>query len=372
LQTIGKSLEGRDIVAVRIANDPEFNIDEPSVLFNALHHAREVMTVEIIEDILVSLTRDYNTDDKVRAWVDGLQIWLIPMINPDGSNKVWTSDAMWRKNTRNNVGVDINRNYPYKWGECNGSSSSTWAQDYRGPSAGSEPETQTMMSFIEKTKPVYNISYHAYGEMVIHPFGCDGSLPNPVDQVVETAKVLGGLVKHVVGASWQILYDVDGGDIDWMYGVHHVIPFVLEVSSRSDGFQPSYSRRDPVVNQNRIGWKYLLAKASGIGLPQNPNRNPQQQPTTIRWGRSWFESEMLKFKKMKKSILVSKDYLRVRVQNSSGRTLLEHVLVPTKETQHYMLSKGNYRIQVISPRGQVLNQKQFSVDSHLDNAVVVE
>lgn len=367
VQVIGKTLEGREIIAARISDDKEFNVDEPGVLFNALHHAREVMTVEIIEDILLSLTQGYATDENVKSWVDNLQIWLIPMVNPDGSNKVWSSDAMWRKNTRNNVGVDINRNYPYKWGACNGSSSSTSAQDYRGPSAGSEPETQVMMNFIEKTKPVYNISYHSYGEMIIHPFGCDGMLPNPADQVVETAKTLGTIVKHVVGASWQILYDVDGGDIDWMYGVHHVIPFVLEVSSRNDGFQPSYSRREPVIAQNRPGWKYLLAKASGIGLP--PTRAPQQQPTTIRWGGRWFQDAQKKHVFSRKNFVISKESLRVRILSLSGRTILEHPLSPTKETQHYMLAKGNYKIQVIGFSGQLIDQKMFTVVNQDQNVV---
>ena len=65
---------------------------------------------------------------------------------------------MWRKNTRDNNGsggfdsgdgVDINRNYPYKWGSCNGSSGSTWAQDYRGTAPASEPETQVMMDLVK-------------------------------------------------------------------------------------------------------------------------------------------------------------------------------------------------------------------------------
>lgn len=368
-QKIGKSLEGRDIIAVRISDDKEFNMDEPAVLFNALHHAREVMSVEIIQDILESLTQGYATNENVRAWVDKMQIWLIPMVNPDGSNKVWTSDAMWRKNTRNDKGVDINRNYPYKWGECNGSSTSPSAQDYRGPSAGSEPETQTMMAFIEKTKPLYNISYHSYGEMVIHPFGCKGFLPDPVDQVVETAKTLGAFVKHKVGASWQILYDVDGGDIDWMYGVHHVIPYVLEVSTNSDGFQPPYSRRNPVVSQNKVGWQYILAKVSGVGMPQVSTRTPTQHPTTIRWGGQWFTDARKNYSQKRRSIMVNNDYNLVKIRNVHGRTIIQHPLTPTKSTQHYMLTPGEYSIQVLSSRGSSLSQQSFSVIKDSENTV---
>lgn len=367
---IGTSLEGREILAVRISNDKEFNIDEPSVLFNALHHAREVMTVEIIQDILESLMKGYATDTNMKAWVDKLQIWLIPMVNPDGSNRVWTGDAMWRKNTRDDVGVDINRNYPFKWGACNGSSSSRSAQDYRGASPASEPETQTMMSFIEKTKPLYSISYHSYGEMVIHPFGCNGQLPAPADQVVETAKQLGALVKHKVGASWQILYDVDGGDIDWLYGVHHVIPFVLEVSTSGDGFQPSYNRRDPVVQQNKIGWQYLLAKASGVGLQSILNINNQQtRPTNVRWGGKWYEQSKNYFKMSRRTFVFAphsfhRAQIFKNVDSNRMIKLAEHFIIPAKDTHHYQLSPGRYTILVMNNVGKIEDRREFEVKAN--------
>lgn len=375
IQSFGKTLEGRDIIAVRISDDKEFNKQEPSVLFNALHHAREVMTVEIIQDILESLTKGYSRNENIKAWVEKLQIWLIPMVNPDGSNKVWTTDTMWRKNTRSGHGVDINRNYPYKWGECNGSSTNPNAQDYRGPSAASEPETKTMMNFIETVKPIYNISYHAYGEMVIHPFGCRGLLPNPADQVVETAKALGSLVKYSVGASWQLLYDVDGGDLDWMYAVHHVIPFVFEVSTRGDGFQPSYERRDPVVKQNKVGWQYLLAKASGVGLNQfNATRAKLQLPMTINWNGKWYveaEKRHRNNNSNRRSPSNRQNHLIVKILNSQKKVVVEHLLVPTKNTQHYLLDPGSYQIQVKSSTGQSVASQNFEVNSDTNNQVSI-
>lgn len=356
-EIIGKTLEGRDVVAVRISDDQKFNNDEPAILFNALHHAREVMTVEIIQDILESLTDGYANDEVVKTWVNELQIWLVPMVNPDGSNKVWTGDYMWRKNVRNDQGVDINRNYPYKWGACNGSSSSPWAENYRGPSAASEPETQVMMKFIERVKPVYSISYHSYGGMVIHPYGCEGELPSPEDKVVESSKDIGKLLSHRVGAAWQILYDVDGGDIDWMYGVHHVLPFVIELGTDSDGFQPPYSRRDPVVTQNRLAWKYLLAKMTGVGAPSIPVDQPRT--TTVRWGR-WTDQ----FKTNTRSVMVANILPTVRVDkivNGRWTFVFKHTISVTKPTQHYLLNKGQYRLSLLGRSGAALKVQNFNV-----------
>src|SRR5690606_23752947 len=104
--------------------------------------------------------------------------------NVDGNNKMWDRNFMWRKNTRNGHGVDINRNYPTGWKSCNGSSSWPSAQDYRGSGPASEPETLAMMNFVASIKPVFNISYHSYSEIVIYPFGCRPGR-TPVTEAVE-------------------------------------------------------------------------------------------------------------------------------------------------------------------------------------------
>lgn len=112
----------------------------------------------------------------------------MPMLNVDGSNQVFTHDTMWRKNAKgcpasgtcaSHTGVDINRNYPYGWASCNGSSSSTRADDYHGPSAASEPETNAMMKLVADIRPVFDISYHAYSEVAALPV----RLPGPARTV---------------------------------------------------------------------------------------------------------------------------------------------------------------------------------------------
>ena len=122
VKSIGKTLEGRDILAIKISDNAKMDEQEPTVLVNAMHHAREVMTPEITTDMVEYLTSNYGSNAEVTAWVDNTEIWVIPMFNLDGNNKMWTEDSMWRKNTRDGHGVDINRNYPTGWNSCNGSS----------------------------------------------------------------------------------------------------------------------------------------------------------------------------------------------------------------------------------------------------------
>lgn len=261
VKSIGKTLEGRDIMAIKISDNAKTDEKEPVVLVNAMHHAREVMTTEISTDMIDYLTSNYGTNAEVTNWVNNTEIWVIPMFNLDGNNKMWTEDSMWRKNTRDNFGVDLNRNYPTGWNTCNGSSSYTGAQDYRGTAPASEPETQAMMDFVASIKPVFNISYHSYSEIVIYPFGCRPKR-TPTDQAVETiGSEIAKKIDYKPGTAWELLYNADGGDIDWMYAEHQVIPFVIEVNSTMAGFHPSYSRwRDKTVLRNRPGWMHLLSK----------------------------------------------------------------------------------------------------------------
>jgi len=268
LVVIGLSGEKRPIYALKISdNAATRETSEPTILFNSMHHAREVMSPEVGLDIIDYLLTRYNQDDKVTAWLDKNEIWVLPMLNVDGSNKVWSSDPWWRKNTTGGYGVDINRNYPYKWGSCNGSSDSKYSDTYRGASAGSESETQAMMKFVSTIKPVFSISYHSYSELVIYPFGCEGSRTPNKDVVEGIGREIAKKVDYEPGTSWELLYSVDGGDIDWLYAEQQVIPYVLELNSRSEGFQPDYKEwRDVTVLRNRSAWQFLIDRLDGSGV----------------------------------------------------------------------------------------------------------
>lgn len=274
ISTIGRTLEGRNILAIKISDNVREDEIEPVLLVNAMHHAREVMTPEITTDMIEYLTSQYGKNPEVTKWVNGTEIWVIPMFNLDGNNKMWTEDSMWRKNTRNGHGVDLNRNYPTGWNTCNGSSSETYSQSYRGEAPGSEPETQAMMNLVAAIKPVFNISYHSYSEIVIYPFGCR-PLKTPTEEAVESIGAeLAKKIDYKPGTAWELLYNADGGDIDWMYTEHQVIPYVIEVNSTFQGFHPSFKRwRDKTVLRNRPGWMHLLNKLQGPSLQGRVDKN---------------------------------------------------------------------------------------------------
>lgn len=287
IKVIGKTLEGRDILALKISDNPTIDEAEPAILVNAMHHAREVMTPEITTDMVEYLTSNYGQKSEVTNWVNDTAIWVIPMFNLDGNNKMWNENSMWRKNTRNGHGVDINRNYPTGWNSCNGSSASTSAQDYRGTGPASEPETQAMMNFVASIKPVFNISYHSYSEIVIYPFGCRPNKTPTTEAVEQIGAEIGKKLDYKPGTAWELLYNADGGDIDWMYTQHQVIPFVIEVNSTNQGFHPGYDKwRDKTVLRNRPGWMHLFARLNGPSLQGLVDASEYQTIKILKIGTS--------------------------------------------------------------------------------------
>jgi len=273
----GKTREGRDLLAIEISRQSDDPAGKPAALFNSLHHARELMTTEVAVDIAETLLAGYGKDAEITRWLDTTRVVVVPQVNPDGNAFVHTQKPMWRKNMwRKNgqiVGVDLNRNYPALWGRCNGSSGSASSDTYRGPNAASEPETQAMMQLVNDVRPLVNISYHAYSELIIYPFGCRSEKNPSRDLFAGIGRRMSDGVEddsgrkgtYEVGAAPDVIYSADGTDVDWQWKEAGVVSFAMEVGSSAQGFQPDYDKwRDVTVKRQRGAWMALLrAMADG-------------------------------------------------------------------------------------------------------------
>jgi murein tripeptide amidase MpaA len=229
VEAIGTSGEGRIIYALKISDNVAIDESEPEVLIMGNHHARELMSVEIPLLFAEYLLDNYESDPAVASMVDEREIYIIPMVNPDGhvfvelnhSGDWWT---WWRKNRRDNLdgsyGVDLNRNYGYLWGYDNfGSSPSTFSEIYRGSAAFSEPETQAIRDFVQSRSFIVGFSYHSYGDLLLYPWSynftytADHRLFNALgDTLVASNGYLQG--NSATGA----IYLVNGDSDDWAYG----------------------------------------------------------------------------------------------------------------------------------------------------------
>ena len=228
--------EGRPIWALKISDNVAVDEDEPAFLMASQHHARElnapVMTIGAMGRVL----NLYGSDPAIQSVVDNYELYFVPTVNPDGVNHVWSVYNYWRKNRRVNgggqYGVDLNRNYPFLWGLC-GSSSSTSSDTYRGPSPGSEPETVTMRNLVARLRPEVYIDIHSYGREVLRTYAPCASVSSTIagliERYVDDLRNPMGYAKRNPSASGEAPED------HWSHGT---MSFLIEVGT---SFQPSWS-----------------------------------------------------------------------------------------------------------------------------------
>ncbi|MEW5924943.1 MAG: M14 family zinc carboxypeptidase [Candidatus Zixiibacteriota bacterium] len=261
--SIGQTIEGRDMWAVKISDNPGLDEDEPEILFGAAIHCREVITPEVLFYFMDYLTNNYKTDPEAAFLVDNREMWFIPLINPDGYyyNELTDPDGggMWRKNRRNNgdgtYGVDLNRNFGYEWGyDDEGSSPYPSDPTYRGSAPFSEPETQNVRDFIISHNFVMTINYHSYGNYALYPWSYDEyyAVDHDIYSVLgDSAASFNG---YTPGTAWEVLYTVNGGSDDWGYGEQTLkdkcFALTLEVGSYEDNFWPAVERIPELVSEN--------------------------------------------------------------------------------------------------------------------------
>ncbi|NIH77633.1 murein tripeptide amidase MpaA [Amycolatopsis viridis] len=254
LSSVGKSYEGRELTAVKISDHVSADEGEPEVLFTCNQHAREHLTTEMCLHIVQRLTSGYATDPNIRSLVDGHVIWVIPNVNPDGSEFDISGGGYqyWRKNRRpvegsRSVGTDLNRNWGYKWGCCDGSSTSPSSETYRGPSAFSEPETRAVSRFVDSRAPRIkaHIDFHTYAELVLWPFGHTKDDTTEGMTAEENARLrdVGQRMAATNGYTAQQssdLYLTDGDINDWMWGSHKILTYTFEMypTGPFPGFYP--------------------------------------------------------------------------------------------------------------------------------------
>ena len=173
-----ETIEGRPIYHVKISDNPTVEEAEPEVLYTAIHHAREPLSMSETIFFMWYLLENYGTNPEVTFLVDHTEMYFVPCINVDGYLFNETDEpnggGMHRKNRRNvgttNKGVDLNRNYSYGW-NTTGVSANTNNDTYPGTAAFSEPETQAMKWLNENHNFISTFNAHTYGNTLLHPIG---------------------------------------------------------------------------------------------------------------------------------------------------------------------------------------------------------
>jgi protein MpaA len=141
---IGHSAQGREIRATRVGEEGA----RVNVLVVGDVHGNEPAGEAIVARLR-------------RTKLEGVTLWLVRTGNPDGRA------AGTRQNAR---GVDLNRNFPWRW--------RTGARGtyFPGRRAGSEPETQALMRLVKRVRPQLAIYYHQHMGITVRARGADPAI----------------------------------------------------------------------------------------------------------------------------------------------------------------------------------------------------
>ena len=288
LDTVGPpTYEGRLILALKISDNPDIDEDEPEILIEGLHHAREWPAVVMPLFIMDTLITGYvNNVPDIKAFVEDLEIWFIPCVNPDGYKYSHDDgDPWWRKNRRyfpssGTYGVDPNRNYwgypdtlaEGNWGTPNGASNNPNSYTYMGPSPVSESGPRGVMELRSVHEFIASISYHTYSELVLWPFGHTDNPAPDSDLLSWVGTEMANRISGQFGGTYTPhqsvgLYPTVGDETDFGYGYslfklgQMSLPYTIEMCA---SFAPSEGYLPQIIHENFDAIYWLFEHAFEI------------------------------------------------------------------------------------------------------------
>jgi len=264
LVEIAKSHFGRPVLALLVHDRSKPSRDGvPSFLFTGSTHGDEPLSTSIALDQARWLL---SSDARAKRLVSEARTWIVPLVNPDGLALYRSLPKHWaktgqvkspgRKNGRDhdgdgkhalNEGVDLNRNFPFRWGALGegGSTSGKYLRSYRGPSAASEPETQAIVALAGREHFAASISLHVGTAAILVPYTTDGVKDPEPNELFAIARAMSNAMPHHPDSPpkqpmvvQRNLYTVDGTDQDYFRHEHGTAAYLIEAALRGSDAMP--------------------------------------------------------------------------------------------------------------------------------------
>jgi zinc carboxypeptidase len=251
LVTLGRTLQGREILAIKLTADARDVKDgkRDAVLFSSTQHAREWISTEVNRRTLTWYLDKWKSGDKaVRKLLDNTELWFVLVANPDGYQYTFEHERLWRKNLRDNNGdgvtqvgdgVDPNRNYPAHFKYDNEGSSSIFSSDtYRGPFAVSEAETKALKGLLDRIDFKFQVNWHSAGQWLLYAEGWQIATPTADDPIYFALS--GNLDQPAIadfhpGLSSDVLYVTNGETTDYAHAARGTLAWTPELSEGCEG-----------------------------------------------------------------------------------------------------------------------------------------
>ncbi|HEV8487364.1 MAG TPA: M14 family metallopeptidase [Blastocatellia bacterium] len=325
---LGLTYEGRQIFALKITRDPAINDStKPEVLVTGCHHAREWISVEPPVFFAKQLINGYGSSDSMKYIVDNLQIWIVPIVNPDGltfsqgqQNDVTDGVRLWRKNRRpisvdgcgSGVGADLNRNYDFQWrlrgddpcpmySDDMGGSDDPKNEVYRGPRAGSELEVKAIKSLVDDPQHHFRaeLDYHNYSQLILYPWGYQTDSAPDAANLAQLGQRMSDEIFKVNQVRYKSqqaisLYETTGASVDYSYGANSIpASYTVEMRPTCCNFNVPENEISQVNEENWAGARLLLDWAAGPPILVSVKayqRAPDGTTTKLVYAAHWQKS----------------------------------------------------------------------------------
>jgi carboxypeptidase D len=214
LYNLGSSVQGRTIWGLKITDNPDIEENEAEVRICGAHHGDELMSVELPLMLAWHLVQNYTSNATIAELIDNREIWIIPLVNPDGR----MSSPPKRRNANN---VDLNRDYGYIWEPISGSNAPF-----------SQIETQIMRQNALENNYVLSLSFHTSGDVINYIWNHKGTPVADHDVVVNLSNMyeVNNGYWVVEGYDW---YRITGDTNDFSYGCRGDIDWTIEVQNNN-------------------------------------------------------------------------------------------------------------------------------------------
>ncbi len=284
-------------------------ISKPVFFLMAAIHPREIASTEIALRFAEYLLAGYGTDAEATWLLDAYDVVLVPLVNPDGY-RLAERELLQRKNrnlTRSAVcaepptignqgGVDLNRNFGYRWGTVDTPFTNPCSQTYPGHAPASEPETQAIQDLLrqlyprpaESPRPADGvaapedttgviITLHSYSDLVLWPWG-SSTAPAPNAEGLERLGRRMAALNGYTPAQSVSLYPTSGTTDDWAYAELGVPSYTYEVGpmyGQCGGFMPPFACMDNYPREGGNFWgRNLAALRYGLQVTAAPYTMP--------------------------------------------------------------------------------------------------
>ncbi len=227
----GTSIGGRQLAALKISDNVNTDEPEPEIMFDGGIHGDEVGGSQNVIMFARDLCLGYGSDPTITNLVNNREIWLYPMVNPDGRA------SMSRYNIN---GVDCNRDNGYMWN----AEGNSW-------SAFSQIETKALRNGILDNQFVVYTNYHSGTEILSYPWSyrADPTRDNEhINQLASVYANASGYSNLQYGQGYNIMYSINGSTKDFQYGSLGNIGWSVEISVDK---QPPSSQIGYYYNANR-------------------------------------------------------------------------------------------------------------------------